>query len=64
MALLTVKPGVTACNVFGMIMVLGTDMIATTYVFFSSVYFLQSKKYFGMNPDKAATTLSELLFFS
>ena len=64
MALLSVKSGVSGWNVFGMIMVLGTDMIATTYIFFSSVYFLQAKQYFGMDPDKAAATLSELLFFS
>jgi len=59
-----VKPGVTLWNVCGMILVIGNDMIAVTYLFFSAVYFLQSPAYYNLGTEESAATVSNLLFYS
>jgi hypothetical protein len=62
--LMNVKNGVSLINVISMLLVLANTMMVATFIFFSSVYFLQSPTYFGLEKDVSASVAGDLIFYS
>ena len=62
--LMNVKEGITLVNVISMLLVLTNSMLALTFIFFSSVYFLSSPNYFNLDQRTAAAVAGDLVFYS
>ena len=47
-----------------MMLVIANEMIAVIFLFFSSVYFLQSPEYFGLEQAESAKVAGDLIFYT
>lgn len=61
---MNVKKGVSLINVISMLLVVANTMLTVSYIFFSSVYYLQSPSYFGLEKEQSASVAGDLIFYS